>query len=214
MVARWLTLGVWALVAAAATGWGLRVFVQSQPVPAGTPVADAAPVLQADLTRLLGADPALPAAAPEAAAPVPETSFRLVGVVAPRSAAGTGRSMREGVALIAVGDRPPRAFRVGSPVDGDTVLQAVSARGAELGLRGGPVQATLHLPALPPPASGMLPTAPAPVPTLPPTSAQRSPLNRPTPLPLPAQPPASPQPDNGSPPPVDSPPRNPNPTLM
>ena len=80
--------------------------------------------------------------------------------------------------------------------------------------RRGPVQATLHLPALPPPASGMLPTAPAPVPTLPPTSAQRSPLNRPTPLPLPAQPPASPQPDNGSPPPVDSPPRNPNPTLM
>ncbi len=209
-----MTLGVWALVAAAAVGWSLRVFVQPQPVPAGTLVADAAPVLQADLTRLLGADPKVPAAEPEAAAPSPDPLFRLVGVVAPRGAAGNGRSMREGVALIAVGDRPPRAFRVGALVDGDTVLQAVSARGAELGPRGGPVQATLRLPALPPPASGVLPTAAAPVPTAPQTGVQRPPQSRPAPLPQPGQPPASPQPADGSPMPADPLPRNPNPTLM
>lgn len=167
-----MTLGVWALVAAAAVGWGLRVFVQAQPVPAGTPVADASPMLQADLTRLLGADPAQAAAAPEAAAPSPDARFRLVGVVAAKGAAGTARNQREGVALIAVGDRPPRAFRVGSLVEGDTVLQAISARGAELGPRGGPVRATLQMPALPPPATGVLPpagvTLPSPPPSAPP----------------------------------------------
>ncbi|MEY3296170.1 MAG: hypothetical protein RLZZ451_2218, partial [Pseudomonadota bacterium] len=71
-----MTVVVWALAAAAAVAWGLRVFVQPSPVPAGALVADATPVLQADLTRLLGADPP-PAstAAPEAAAPPPSARF-------------------------------------------------------------------------------------------------------------------------------------------
>ncbi len=67
-----MSLGVWALVAAAAVAWGLRVLVQPLPVPAGAAVADTAPVLQADLTRLLGAGPPPPAAEPEEAAPAPE----------------------------------------------------------------------------------------------------------------------------------------------
>ncbi len=225
-----MTLGVWALAAAAAVAWGLRLFVQPQPVPAGAAVADATPVLQADLTRLLGAEPPPPAAAPEAAAPPTDARFTLLGVVAPRTATGAGRSTREGVALIAVDDRPPRAFRVGARVDGDTVLQAVSARGAELGPRGGPVQVALQLPPLPPPATGTLPStapppadpgsrAPAPVPPFArPGSArpaQGLPSNLPYQLPgagQPAREPASS--DDGSAPSDNLPQRSTNPTLM
>ncbi|MFM7506076.1 MAG: hypothetical protein ACKO3M_05860 [Rubrivivax sp.] len=195
MSARWMTVVVWALAAAAAVAWGLRVFVQPAPVPAGVQVADATPVLQADLTRLLGADPPpAPAAAPEAAPP-PSARFALLGVVAPRGSAAQGRSTRDGVALIAVDDRPPRAFRVGARIDGDTVLQAVSARGAELGPRGGPVQVALQLPPPPPAATGALPAvAPAP--------AQAGPAPRPSPV------------DAGSVPAEKAPQRKPGPSMM
>ena len=193
MSARWVTLVVWALAAAAAVAWGLRVFVQPSPVPAGALVADATPVLQADLTRLLGADPPqAPTAAPEAAAPPPSARFALLGVVAPRSATGQARSTREGVALIAVDDRPARAFRVGARIDGDTVLQSVSARGAELGPRGGPVQVALQLPPLPAAATGTLPAAapaeasPPPPPVLQRPGMNRTPQNQPQPVPRPS----------------------------
>ena len=81
-----------------------------------------------DLTRLLGVDPApvVAAAAPEPAA---DARFKLVGVVSPRSP----QAAREGLALIAVDGKPPRAYRVGAVVDGPNVLQAVNARGATLG---------------------------------------------------------------------------------
>ncbi len=225
-----MTVGVWALVAAAAVAWSLRVFVQPQPVPAGAQLADATPVLQADLTRLLGADPAPAATAePDAAAPPPPSRFALLGVVAPRHAAGQGRSTREGVALIAIDDQPPRAYRVGARVDGDTVLQAVSARGAELGPRGGPVQVALQLPPLPPPATGTLPAAapagasPPPVPPVQRPGVSRTPLNLPQNLPYqlpqPGQSPAAPaqgQPsdDDGAAPTEVIPPRGNKPTLM
>ncbi|MCZ8110620.1 MAG: hypothetical protein ACK5Y8_09125 [Betaproteobacteria bacterium] len=222
MSARWMTVVVWALATAAAVAWGLRVFVQPAPVPAGALVADATPVLQAELTRLLGADP-LPAstAAPEAAAPPPSARFALLGVVAPRSATGQARSTREGVALIAVDDRPARAFRVGARVEGDTVLQAVSARGAELGPRGGPVQVALQLPPLPAAATGTLPAA-APDPASPPPPApvlQRPGMNRAPPnlsgslpQPVPAQ---RPSPVDDGPVPADkAPPQQGGPSLM
>jgi general secretion pathway protein C len=194
MSARWMTVVVWALAAAAAVAWGLRVFVQPAPVPAGALVADATPVLQADLTRLLGADPPqAPTAAPEAAAPPPSARFALLGVVAPRIASGQARSTREGVALIAVDDRPARAFRVGARIDGDTVLQAVSARGAELGPRGGLVQVALQLPPLPAAATGTLPEAapaaaspPPPGPVLQRPGMNRTPQNQPQPVPRPS----------------------------
>ncbi|MFN9746563.1 MAG: hypothetical protein ACK57B_13060 [Betaproteobacteria bacterium] len=193
MSARWMTVVVWALAAAAAVAWGLRVFVQPAPVPAGALVADASPVLQADLTRLLGADPPpAPAAAPEAAPP-PSARFALLGVVAPRGSAAQGRSTRDGVALIAIDDRPPRAFRVGARIEGDTVLQAVSARGAELGPRGGPVQVALQLPPPPAAATGTLPAAPP---------AQAGPARR--------QPPA----DDGSVPAEKAPQRKPGSPMM
>jgi general secretion pathway protein C len=219
MSARWMTVVVWALAAAAAVSWGLRVFVQPAPVPAGALVADATPLLQADLTRLLGADPP-PAstAAPEAAAPPPSARFALLGVVAPRSATGQARSTREGVALIAVDDRPARAFRVGARIEGDTVLQSVSARGAELGPRGGPVQVALQLPPLPAAATGTLPAA-APAEASPPAPVlQRPGMNR-TPQNLPGSPPqpvVGPRPspgDDGPAPAEKAPPHKGGPTL-
>lgn len=153
MVARWWTFGVWALVAGSAFFWGLRVFVQAPAAPRDTLVAQPGGDLRGDLTRLFGTPPPPP---PVEAAPVaePDPRFTLVGVVSPRSAAAA----REGVALIAIDGNPARAYRVGMVVDGNTVLQAVQARGAQLGPRGGPSLVALELPALPPPATGSLPS--------------------------------------------------------
>lgn len=154
--ARWATLLVWALAAAGAVAWALPLVVSPVPVPAGTQVADASAPVQAELSRVLGVDPP-PSAAdlPEEAAPVAESSrFALVGVVAPRPPGARG-----GVALIAVDGQPPKAFRVGTVVDGDTVLQSVHARGAALGLRGGPARVSLDLAPLPAAATGSLPPA-------------------------------------------------------
>ncbi len=200
-----MTLVVWALAAAAAVAWGLKLFVNPTPVPAGAQVADTTPVLQADLTRLLGADPALPAAAAEEAAPPPDARFKLLGVVAPRQAAATGRGPREGVALIAIDGQTPRAYRVGARVDGDTVLQSVHARGAELGPRGGPARVALELPPPAPAATGSLPgldveaapavRMPAPVPPFARPGGVRQPgnPNLPDPPSAPAQPDGMPQ---------------------
>ncbi|MDP3083886.1 MAG: type II secretion system protein N, partial [Rubrivivax sp.] len=96
--------------------------------------------LQGDWTRVLGADPVLAVAA--VAAPVADARFRLLGVVAPRSPRASG----EGVALIAVDGKPPRAYRVGAVVDGEHVLQAVQARSASLGPRGGAAVVALQIP--------------------------------------------------------------------
>ncbi len=153
MVARWWTFGVWALVAGSAFFWGLRVFVQPPAAPAGTLVAQPGGGLRGDLTRLFGADAPPPVVEAEAA-PVPDPRFTLVGVVSPRSAAAA----REGVALIAIDGNPAKAYRVGMVVDGNTVLQAVQPRGAQLGARGGPALVSLELPPLPPPATGTLPS--------------------------------------------------------
>ena len=172
-----MTLVVWALAAAAAVAWGLKLFVSPTPVPAGAPVADTTPVLQADLTRLLGAGPSPPVAAAEAAAPPPDARFTLLGVVAPRHGGATRTGPREGVALIAIDGQAPRAYRVGARIDGDTVLQSVHARGAELGPRGGPARVALELPPPAPAATGTLPgldieAAPAPPAARMPTPAQ------------------------------------------
>ncbi len=208
---------VWALVAGAAVAWGLRIAVRPAPVPAGTPVADTAPALQADLTRLLGTDPPPPAPVQAEAAPPPDTRFTLIGVVAPRlpGPAGTASRSRDGVALIAIDGQPPKAYRVGARVDGETVLQSVNARGAELGPRGGPARVALSLAPPPAAATGTLPTVggvappPAPVPPFarpgaPPPGVipnNAAPANNVPPAPAPAQPGAMPQ-------------RSLNPTLM
>ncbi len=143
----------WALVAAAALFWGLRLFVSAPPVPPSTPVASIGPAARGDLTRLLGNDPPPPVVAAATEAP-PDARFQLIGVVTPRATAAA----REGLALIAVDGKPARAYRVGAVIDGQTVLKSVAARGALLGPRDGAAQVTLSL--LPPAAAttGALPS--------------------------------------------------------
>jgi general secretion pathway protein C len=87
-------------------------------------------------------------------APPPDARFQLIGVVAPRARA----SAAEGVALIAVDGKPARAYRVGAVVEGQTVLQAVAVRSAQLGPRNGVTQVSLNLAPPAPPTTG----APAP----------------------------------------------------
>jgi general secretion pathway protein C len=152
MLTRWSTFTVWALVAASAVYWGLRLFVQPAALPAHAQVASAEGRLRSDLSRLLGAD--APAAVDEPVA-VADPRFQLLGVLS----APDARADREGVALIAVDERPPRAYRVGMVVDGDTVLQSVHARGASLGPRGGVALVALELPPPAPAATGNLPSA-------------------------------------------------------
>lgn len=177
MLLRWMSLALWALVAATAVAWGLKLMVSPTPVPTLARQADTTPPLQADLTRLLGADPVAAVAAEGSAEALSDSRFSLIGVVAPRQAGA--QAAGEGVALIAIDGKPPRAFRVGSAVEGDQVLQSVSARGAELGPRGGPARVALNLPPLPAAATGSLPSlAPSPATTAPVPGAP-VPLRRP-----------------------------------
>ncbi len=162
------TLVVWALVAAAAAFWGLRLFGGAQPVPPGTQLATAQGAPGGDLTRLLGTDPE-PVAAVEAPQAAPDPRFQLVGVVSPRAAGAAA----EGLAVIVVDDKPARAYRIGAVVDGQTVLQSVSPRGASLGPRGGTALVSLDLPPPAAAATGQMPPLaaggyrPPPVPQVP-----------------------------------------------
>lgn len=176
MTARWWALGLWALVAASALYWGLRLFTPAKPLPPQTGVASLNAAPRGDLTRLFGVDAPPP---PVEAAPPPSTRFQLVGVVAPRGGA------QGGVALIAVDGKPARAYRVGATVEGDTVLQQVRQRGASLGPRDGVANVSLEIPPLAPAATGTLPPAGGGVvPVAPPP-----PMARPLPSVSPAVPP-------------------------
>ena len=199
MLARLCALVVWALVAATAVFWGLRLLVRAPSAPpAAVLVGDAS--TRVDLTRLLGAAPvavAAPGVLTEAG-----SRFRLLGIMAPKPSA-TGRA--HGVALIAVDGKLPRAYQVGAAVDGDMLLQSVSLRSAALGsARGGPA-VTLELPPLPTAATGTLPVpgqipgrAPVPVSVVP-GLAQRIAAQTMLPQGMPVQPFATPQvPNPGS----------------
>jgi general secretion pathway protein C len=155
MSARWWTFLVWALVAGSALAWGLKVFVQPPAAPAQALVVPTGPAARGDLTRLLGNDPPPPpvAVAGEVPEPVADARFKLVGVVSPRSP----RAAREGLALIAVDGKPPRAYRVGTVVVEPHVLQGVEPRGATLGPRGGAALIALKLQPPAPAATGVLP---------------------------------------------------------
>jgi general secretion pathway protein C len=133
MSIRWWTFGVWAAVAASAWYWGVMPLQDVLPIPHHAQSAEIrSAVAPGDLTRLLGAD-APPTSPAEVEAPQADRRFQLVGVVSPRST----QAAREGLALIAVDGRPPKAIRVGAVVDGPFVLQAVSARSVRLGPREG-----------------------------------------------------------------------------
>ncbi len=154
MLARLSAFVIWALVAATAVFWGLRLWTRSAEAPQYTvPVGDVA-VARGDLSRLLGATPAAAAAVvvtPEAAA-----RFRLIGIMAPKAAAASALP-GHGVALIAVDGKPPKAFVVGSSLDTNLVLQSVSLRTAAIGPAQGAAAVTLELPPLVAAATGTLP---------------------------------------------------------
>jgi len=167
-VTRLATFGVWAVVAACAAFWGLKVFVQPLPLPATAQTVSDAQVLRGDPSRVLGAT-----VEPEVVVPVVAAAsrFKLIGVVAPRAPSAAA----EGLALIAIDGRPARAYRVGAQVEGDLVLQRVRVRGADLGGRDAPVASVaLDVAPLPPPATGR-----------PGAVAVPPPMNTPRPLPPP-----------------------------
>ncbi|CAM5792207.1 type II secretion system protein N [Rhizobacter fulvus] len=196
MLARLSAFVIWALVAATAVFWGLRLFVRAPVAPAyAVPVGDTAAV-RGDLTRLLGS---APVAAPAAVAtPQAASRFKLLGIVAPKYASTTASSSTHGVALIAVDGKMAKAYPVGARVDNDLVLQSVSLRTVSIGPTQGAPTITLELPPLAAAATGTLPinigggagaplapSAPVPqyVPPAPPLAVppppQAPPVNRP-----------------------------------
>jgi general secretion pathway protein C len=169
MAMRLLSFVIWAVVAASAVFWLTRLLSRSDPAPAHTVTANAgASVASADLSRVLGSTRT---ASVEASQPEPEADarFKLIGVVAPKSA-----SPDSGLALIAVDGKPPRPVLLGGVVDGPLVLLAVNHRRAELGPAGGEATVRLELPAVPEPnRSKPAPRPAAPVYTSPPAPAAR-----------------------------------------
>jgi len=194
MVARLAAFVIWALVAATAVFWGLRLLVNAPAAPSyAVAVGDAAAV-RADLSRVLGSAPV--AAAATVAAPEVSSRFKLIGIMAPKGAQAALSPAGTGVALIAVDGKPPRAFIVGSQLDGDLVLQSVSLRAASIGPAQGAASVKLELPALPAAATGTL----APL-----SSGSSTGLPAPAPAPVASPQPMSPRP--GLAPPAMPPPQ-------
>jgi general secretion pathway protein C len=164
MVTRLAAFVVWALVAGGVVYWSLKLLVRAPNAPPHSVAAVGAVAVRGDLTRLLGAAPT-PAAA-VGLAPVMASRFRLHGVMAPKGAPQATPSL-QGVALISVDGKAPRAFAVGARVDSQLVLQSVSLRTASIGPAEGGASVKLEVPALSPPATGKLaamgaPAAPVP----------------------------------------------------
>lgn len=155
-----MTLLIWAAVAASGVYWGLRLFTQPTSVPGGAAVAMAAAPAAGSLVRLLGEPPAAPLAGDEAA-PLADSRFKLVGVVAPRGAAASG------LALISVDGQPPRAVAVGRELEPGLRLLTVSHRQAELGAARGAPAMILALPPLAEAQRGRPGEAVTPPPALP-----------------------------------------------
>jgi len=143
-LSHFVTFTVWALVAACLVFWVLKWAGSSQ----GGDLSSAGSVNGADgagqigagdpsvISKLLGAVRAAPMAQAAAAAP---SRIVLIGVLANASSQGT--------ALIAVGDKPAKPFRVGAQVDEGLFLQSVKTRSALLGpAADGPTELTLELP--------------------------------------------------------------------
>ncbi len=162
MSARISAFLVWAVVSATLLFWGLRLVVRSPPSPAQAVAVDDSSAVRGDLTRLLGAAP-VPVVAAATAVPEANARFKLMGIMAPKSQVPAS----QGVALIAVDGKPPRAVKVGAYLDDQLVLQSVSLRTAAIGPAGGPSAVVLEMPQLPSAATGSLPplNGGVPVPT-------------------------------------------------
>lgn len=189
MLSRLAAFVIWAAIAASIVFWSMRLWVKPMMAPEHATLVSSASGFNGDLSRLFGTD--APAAATISAgiavAPT-DARFKLIGVVAPRSAGAKA----EGLALIAFDGKPARAYRVGAAVDGELILQEVHARGASLGPNGQAAQVSLELPALPPPSSSTMPGAAGinPMPR-PPVALPQRPL-QPRPVVPPPEPPQVP----------------------
>ncbi len=157
MQARLSAFLVWALVAAGATFWGLRLTVRPAALPAHVQTVDTRVIAGGDFVRMFGATPVIESAA---ASPVAESSrFKLLGVLAPVTREGSHIHSQNGVALIAVDGKPAKPYAIGAPIDADLTLQAVSRRSASIGPVGGAASVVLELPPPTPPTTGTLPVA-------------------------------------------------------
>lgn len=167
MLARLAAFFVWALVAACVVYWSLKLLVRAPAAPAHSVAVTAAAAVRGDLTRLLGASLVAPVGAPATA---PQASrFRLHGVIAPKGKP-LAKPSGQGVALISVDGKPPRAYAVGARVDNDFVLQSVSLRGASIGLAGGAASVSLEASPSPAAATGKSSAVGVAVPLLAPTA--------------------------------------------
>lgn len=146
----------WAAAAASLVYWGLRMGSTSSGLPASVqPVA--ADALRGDIGRLFAVAPAVTSDTPAVTEPALAARFKLIGVMAPPAADGS--APRQGIALIAIDDKPPRPYRVGAPLEGSLVLQSVAARSVTLGPTDGSPAVRLELPLPTAPATGSLPPA-------------------------------------------------------
>jgi general secretion pathway protein C len=179
MMARLSAFVIWAVVAAAMVFWGMRLLVRADPVPLNAVVVGESANARGDLSRLFGAEPVTQVAV----APAASTRFKLLGVMAAKAGP---EGMAPGVALISVDGKPARAFTAGARIEDRLVLQNVSLRTASIGVEEGPTSFVLEIPALPPPATGVLP---------------RPMFDSPAPSvsPVPPPPVASPRPPRGNP---------------
>ena len=131
------TLAIWALAAASAAYWGLRLTARPPGMPA--PTAAPAPVA-ADMQAMARLLSAVTAQTPQAAAAPVSSRFALVGVLA-------GQQGGSGAALIAVDGKPAKPYRVGATVDAGLVLQSLGPRQARLGAgQEGVTTVTLEMP--------------------------------------------------------------------
>lgn len=157
MQARLSAFLVWALVAAGAAFWGLRMFARAPALPAHVQVVDTQVIAGGDFARMFGAAPVVESAAP---APVAESSrYKLLGVLAPAGSDSGNLHSQGGVALIAVDGKPAKPYAVGAQLDGDLILQSLARRSASIGPAGEAASVVLELPPPAPPATGTLPMA-------------------------------------------------------
>ena len=154
MASRILALIIWAAVAASLAFWGLRWLAQPAAVPPNASAVSLDNAGKGDPHKLLtgplkASGPAAPDNGQNA---MLAGRIKLIGVVAPKNPED-----KDGVALISVDGKPPRAVRIGGVVDGNQILKSLTQRGAEIGPTDGPTAVTLDLPTLPAPATGVIP---------------------------------------------------------
>lgn len=131
-----VTLAIWALAAGSAIYWGMHASgLRRSEVSPAVASARSVPVDPQAVARALGAVAAGNAA--QTSSPDVSNRLALKGVVTHGS---------QGAALIAVGDKPAKPFRVGAEVEGGWAVKSVSPRAVVIS--SGAREATLNMPAL------------------------------------------------------------------